>query len=88
MRLKRKALEERSKTVPGDTNQAPYEASVLPARSKWRAIVLPKKNGNEPARVTENESNSHDALVSGLFQGTDNTNEYRGGEKRQRQERW
>lgn len=88
MRLKRKALEERSKAVAGESNQSPFEASVLPARSKWRAIVLPKKNENEPVRLTDPEGNSHDALVSGLFQGSVNGNGFRAGDKRKLEDRW
>ncbi len=76
MRLKRKALEDRNKSGPADPNQPPYEASVLPPRSKWRAIVLPKKNGNEPVRMLEAEADSHDQLVSGLFQGSENNNDF------------
>lgn len=97
MRLKRKVLERNrnaQREAPSiGSAPPPFEASVLAPRTKWRAIVLPKQNSsanvNQPHEAA---TNSHDALVSGLFHGTDENENYNndsvsddsGGGKRRR----
>ncbi len=81
--MKRKVLEKNRHAqheAPSTAPPRPYEASVLAPRTKWRAIVLPKSAAQ--AATQSEPTNTHDALVSGLFHGTKENEEYDGSKRR------